>query len=70
MEHRYGEAASRAVREGGRDRMRSFEEVGRDLLRESERKKCLLVVPRRTNPNKHLLDGLVFLDGLDASNPN
>ena len=33
-------------------------------------KKCLLVVPRRTNPNKHLLDGLVFLDGLDASNLN
>ena len=70
MEHGYGEAPSRAVREGGRERTRSFEEVGRDLLRESERKKCLLVVPRRTNPNKHLLDGLVFLDGLDASNLN
>ena len=70
MERGYGEAPSRVVQEGGRERTRSFEEVGRDLLREKKKKKCLLVVPRRTNPNKHLLDGLVFLDGLDASNPN
>ena len=70
MECRYGEAPSRAVREGGRERTRSFEEVGRDLLREEREKKMFLVVPRRTNPNKHLLDGLVFLDGLDASNLN
>ena len=70
MERGYGEAPSRAVREGGRERTRSFEEVGRDLLRGEREKTCLLVVPRRTNPNKHLLDGLVFLDGLDASNPN
>jgi len=37
---------------------------------ESERKMCSLVLQRRTNPNKHLLCGLDFLDGLDASNPN
>ena len=42
------------------DRMRSFEEVGRDLLREEREKKMFLVVPRRTNPNKHLLGGLEF----------
>ena len=70
MERGYGEAPSRAVREGGRERTRSFKEVGRDLLRGEQEKKYLLVVPRRTNPNKHLLDGLVFLDGLDASNLN
>ena len=70
MERGYGEAPSRAVREGGRERTRSFEEVGGICYGESERKKCLLVVPRRTNPNKHLFDGLVFLDGLDASNLN
>ena len=70
MERGYGEAPSWAVREGGRERTRSFKEVGRDLLRGEQEKKCLLVVPRRTNPNKHLLDGLVFLDGLDASNIN
>ena len=33
-------------------------------------KGVFLVVPRRTNPNKHLLGGLVFLGELDASNPN
>ena len=70
MECGYGEVPSWAVREGGRERTRSFEEVGRDLLRGEREKKCLLVFPRRTNPNKHLLDGLVFLDGLDASNLN
>ena len=32
-------------------------------------KGVFIVVPRRTNPNKHLLGGLDFLDGLDASNP-
>ena len=64
MERGYGEAPSRAVREGGRERTRSFEEVGRDLLPEEQEKKCLLVVPKITNPNKHLLNGL------DASNLN
>ena len=34
MECGYGEAPSRAVREGGRERTRSFEEVRRDLLEE------------------------------------
>ena len=35
------------------------------------REKCVfLVLQRRTNPNKHLLGRLDFLDGLDASNPN
>ena len=70
MERGYGEAPSRAVREGGRERTRSFEEVGRDLLRGEREKICLLVVPRRTNPNKHLLSWLDFFDRLDASNPN
>ena len=70
MEHGYGEAPSRTVREGGRERTRSFEEVGKDLLRGEREKKCILVVLKRTNPNKHLLGGLDFLDGLDASNLN
>ena len=70
MEHGYGEAPSRALREGGRKRTRSFEEVARDLLRGEREKNVFLMAPRRTNPNKHLLDGLVFLDGLDASNLN
>ena len=69
MERGYGKAPSRAVREGGRGREAS-RKWGGICCGESERKKCLLVVPRRTNPNKHLLDGLVFLDGLDASNLN
>ena len=59
----------RCKREGGRGREAS-RKWGGICCGESERKKCLLVVPRRTNPNKHLLDGLVFLDGLDASNLN
>ena len=54
----------------GRERTRSFEEVGRDLLRGEREKNVFFSVPRRTNPNKHLLDGLDFLDGLDGSNPN
>ena len=33
-------------------------------------KDVFLVVPRRTNLNKHHLNGLVFLGGLDASNSN
>ena len=70
MERRYSEAPSRVVREGGRERTRSFEEVGRDLLRGEREKNVFFSVPRRTNPNKHLLDGLVFLDGLDSSNLN
>ena len=70
MEHGYGEAPSRAVREGGRERTRSFEEVGKDMLQEEREKNVFLMAPRRTNPNKHLLGGLDFLDELDASNPN
>ena len=61
MERGYGEAPSRAVREEGRERTRSFEEVGRDLQQEEREKNVLfLVVPIRTNPNKHLLGGLDF----------
>ena len=70
MERGYGEVPSWAVREGGRERTRSFEEVGRDLLRGEREKNVFFMILRRTNPNKHLLDGLNFLDGLDASNPN
>ena len=70
MERGYGEAPPRALREGGRKRMRSFEEVARDLMRQEREKNVFLVLQRRTNPNKHLLGGLDFLDGLDASNPN
>ena len=57
-------------REGRRERTRSFEEVGRDLLRGKREKNVFFSVPRRTNPNKHLLGGLDFVNGLDASNPN
>ena len=53
----------------GREMTRSFEEVGRDLLRGEREKNVFFSVPRRTNPNKHLLGGLDFLKGLDASNP-
>ena len=71
MERGYVEAPSRVLQEGERKRTRSFEEVARDLLRRERGKKCVfLVLHRRTNPNKHLLGGLDFLDGLDASNPN
>ena len=38
MEHRYGEAPSWAVQEGGRERTRSFEEVGKDMLQEEREK--------------------------------
>ena len=57
MERGYGEVPSWAVREGGRERTRSFEEVGRDLLRGEREKNVFFSVPRRTNPNKHLLGG-------------
>ena len=60
MERGYGELPSWAVQEGGRERKRSFEEVGRDLLRGEREKNVFLSVPRRTNPNKHLLGGLDF----------
>mgnify|MGYP000901982467 CR=1 FL=1 len=60
MERGYGEVPSWAVREGGRERTRSFEEVGRDLLRGEREKNVFFSVPRRTNPNKHLLGGLDF----------
>ena len=39
MERGYGETPSRAVREEGRERARSFEEVERDLLRGEREKK-------------------------------
>ena len=42
----------------GRERMRSFEEVGRDLLRGEREENVFFSVPRKTNPNKHLLGGL------------
>ena len=60
MERGYGEVPSWAVREGGRERTRSFEEVGRDLLRGEREKNVFFSVTRRTNSNKHLLGGLVF----------
>ena len=60
MERGYNEVPSRAVREGGSKRTRSFEEVGRDLLRGEREKNVFFSVPRRTNPNKHLLGGLDF----------
>ena len=64
MERGYGEVPSWAVREGGREggreRTRSFKEVGRDLLRGEREKNVFFSVPRRTNRNKHLLGGLDF----------
>ena len=45
MEHGYGEAPSRAVREEGRERTRSFEEVGRDLVRGERGKKVFISGP-------------------------
>ena len=59
----------RCEREGGRGREAS-RKWGGICCGESERKMYFLVIPRRTNPNKHLLGGLDFSDGLDASNPN
>ena len=50
----------RCERDRGRERTRSFEEVGRDLLRGEREKNVFFSVPRRTNPNKHLLGGLDF----------
>ena len=47
MEHGYGEAPSRAVREGGRERTRSFEEVGRDLLQREREKICFFSAPEK-----------------------
>jgi hypothetical protein len=60
MERGYGEVPSWAMQAGGRERTRSFEEVGRDLLRGEREKNVFFSVPRRTNPNKHLLGGLDF----------
>ena len=45
MERGYGEAPSRAVREGGRERTRSLEEVGRDLMRREREKNILFNDP-------------------------
>ena len=47
MERGYGKAPSRAVREGGRERTRSFEEVGRDLLRVEREKKVFISGPEK-----------------------
>ena len=47
MERGYGEAPSRAVREGGRERTRSFEEVGRYLLRGQQEKKVFISGPEK-----------------------
>ena len=44
----------------GGARGREGEEVGRDLLRGEREKNVFFSVPRRTNPNKHLLGGLDF----------
>ena len=47
MERGYGEAPSLVVREGGRERTRSFEEVGRGLLRGEREKKVFISVPEK-----------------------
>ena len=47
MEGGYGEAPSRAVREGGRESKRSFEEVGRDLLQREREKKVFISGPEK-----------------------
>ena len=47
MERGYGEGPSRAVQEGRRVRMRSFEEVGRDLLRGEREKKVFISGPEK-----------------------
>ena len=47
MERGYGEAPSQAVREGGRERIRSFEEVRRDLPREEREKKVFFSGPEK-----------------------
>ena len=55
-------------REGEDEKLRGS---GEGSVVERAREKCVFFVgPRRTNPNKHLLGGLDFLDELDASNPN
>ena len=45
MEHGYGEVPSWAVREGGRERTRSFKEVGKDMLQEEREKNVLFNGP-------------------------
>ena len=60
MERGYGEVPSWAVREGGRGREASRKSGG-ICCGESKRTMCFFSVPRRTNPNKHLLGGLDFL---------
>ena len=47
MECRYGEAPSGALREGGRKRTRSFEEVARDLLRREQEKNVFFSAPEK-----------------------
>ena len=59
----------RCEREGG-TRREVLRKWGGICCGKSKRKMCFLVVPRRTNSNKHLLGGLVFWGGLDGSNPN
>ena len=43
----YDEAPSRAVREGGRERTRSFEEVGKDMLQEEREKNVFFNGPEK-----------------------
>ena len=47
MERGYGEAPSRALREGGRKRTRSFEEVGKDMLQEEQEKNVFFNGPEK-----------------------
>ena len=47
MDRVYGESPSQAVQEGGRERTRSFEEVGRDLLRGETEKKVFISGPEK-----------------------
>ena len=47
MEHGYGEAPSRSVREGEREWTRSFEEVGKDILLEEREKNVFFNVPEK-----------------------
>ena len=47
MERGYSEAPSREVREGGRERTRSFEEVGMDMLQEEREKNVFFNGPEK-----------------------
>ena len=47
MERGFGETPPRAVREGGRERTRSFEEVRRDLIRGEREKNVFSYGPEK-----------------------